>query len=105
MFISSAFAQTVAQESVAQSDTALRAIVQFIFIFFILYWFLIRPQRKRIKQHEADLNAIVTGSTVLIAGIEGKVTKVLDAERLEVEIAPHTTTTVYKAYISEVIKK
>ena len=105
MFISSAFAQTVAQESVTPPDSFLKAIVQFVFIFFVLYWFLIRPQRKRIKQHEADLNAIVTGSTVVVAGIEGKVTKVLDAERLEVEIAPHTSITVYRAYISEVIKK
>lgn len=104
MFISEVFAQTVTQEAVAQPDL-FKGVVQFIFIIFILYFFLIRPQRKRIKQHEADLQTIVTGSTVVIAGIEGKVVQVLDADRLQVEIAPHTTITVYRAYVSDVIKK
>ena len=104
MFISEAAAQTLTQtQSTPPPDSLLKVVVQFILIFFVLYWFLIRPQRKRLKQHEAELNAIVEGSTVIVAGIEGKVVKILDAEKLQVEIAPHTTITVLRAYVSAVI--
>ena len=104
MFMAEAVAQTLNQTTAApQPDSMLKVVVQFILIFFVLYWFLIRPQKKRLKQHEAELNAIVEGSTVIVAGIEGKVVKIPDAERLHVEIAPHTVITVLRAYVSAVI--
>ena len=104
MLISEVTAQTLTQtQSTPPPDSFLKAIVQLTLLVFVFYWFLIRPQRKRLKQHEAELNTIVEGSTVIVAGIEGKVVKVINAEKLQVEIAPHTTITVLRAYVSAVI--
>ena len=63
-------------------------IFPLLLIFVVFYLFLIRPQQKRAKEHEAKLNAVQKNDEVMTGGgLMGKVTKVAD-DHVEVEIAP-----------------
>ena len=105
MFISNAFAQTA--ETVAQSGTAagpewMQVLFQFALIFFVLYFLLIRPQQKKFKEHEKALNSIEKGSEVIVAGVLGKVSAVMD-DKIKIEIAKGVEITAVKAYVSQVL--
>jgi len=63
---------------------------------------LTRPQQKRIKKHEAQLNSIVKGMKINVAGIIGKVVKVEPLE-LTVEIADGVEIKVLRPYVTEVL--
>lgn len=103
MFISQAFAQTT---EVAQQTTAIPEsvgfFVQVVLIFFILYFLLIRPQQKRIKEHQTHLNAIIKGTKIIVSGIVGTVQNVKDNE-LTVEIANGVEIKVLREYVSQVV--
>ena len=74
-------------------------IASFILIF---YFFLIRPQQKRVKLHKAMVDAVKRGDSVITqGGIIAKVIRVKDAE-LEVEIADGVRIAILKGTISEV---
>ena len=104
MFINEAWAQTSGAIAQSQGMGGMNVIVQLILIFAIFYLLLIRPQKEKIRKHEALLNSIVKGTRIVIAGIEGVVTKVIDNDHLEVEIASGTKITVIRGYVSEVLK-
>lgn len=72
-----------------------------------IFWFLVfRPQQKRMRQQQDMLKAIRRGDTVVTSGgIVGKVTKAVDGEDLEVEIAPNTRIKVVRHMISDVRSK
>lgn len=78
-----------------------------IVLLVIIFWFLIfRPQQKRMKQQKEMLGAIRRGDTVVTSGgIVGKVTKALDGEDLEVEIAPNTRVKIVRHMVSDVRSK
>ena len=62
-------------------------ILPLLLIFVIFYMLMIRPQQKRMKEHQATIAAVKKGDEVVTAGgIRGRVTKVSD-EEVEVEIA------------------
>lgn len=83
MFISPAFAQTADSMS-----SFFEAAAPLVAVFGILYFFLIRPQQKRAKEHQTMIRAVRRGDTVVTAGgIVGKVTKVQDDGEVLVEIA------------------
>lgn len=106
MFISQAFAQTaetVAETTAGAPSDVMSMITQFILILLIIYFLLIRPQQKRIKQHEAELNAIIKGTKVIIAGIIGTVVEVHDNQELTVEIADGVRIRVMRPYVSQVV--
>jgi len=106
MFITSALAQdTTAAPSMGATDL----LVQFapILLLVVIFWLLIfRPQQKRMKAHQAMLSAIQRGDTVVTSGgLVGKVTKAVDGEDLEVEIAQGTRVKVTRGGISDVRSK
>ena len=78
-----------------------------ILLLVVIFWFLIfRPQQKRMKQQREMLGAIRRGDTVVTSGgIVGKVTKAIDNEDLEVEIAPNTRVKIVRHMISDVRSK
>ena len=79
-------------------------ILPWLLIFVIFYMLMIRPQQKRVKEHQAALSAIKRGDEVITGGgIRGKVTKVTDDEA-EVEIASNVRIRVIKSTISHVLK-
>ena len=100
MLISSAFAQTMATPATSGSLSGMA--VQFLLIIVICYFLLIRPQQKRLKKHEAELNAIVKGVRVNVSGIIGKVVKVEPLE-LTVEIADGVEIKVLRPYVTQVL--
>lgn len=101
MFISPAFAQ--AGEVAAQGSVS-GSIFQLVLIFAIFYFLLIRPQQKKIKQHEIMLNAIKKGDTVITGGgIYAKVVNVEDPIDLTVEIADGIVVKVNRGTIRDVV--
>lgn len=107
MFISEAFAQTTeavaATANVAGADNGMKIIMQLVLIFTVLYFFMIRPQQKKIKKHQDELNAIIKGCKIVIAGIIGTVKQVKDNGELIVEIADGTEITVLREYVSALV--
>ena len=78
-------------------------ILPWLAIFVIFYMLMIRPQQRRVKEHQAAINAVKKGDEVITGGgIRGKVTKVGDDEA-EVEIAQGVKIRVVKSTISQVL--
>lgn len=104
MFISSAFAQDAAQAAVAQSP--LGQFLPLILFGAVLYFFLIRPQQKRMRDHQAMIGALRRGDRVVTAGgIIGVVTRIEDDKQLVVEIADGVQVKVVRSTIGEVLTK
>ena len=62
--------------------------IPLILIFVIFYFFLIRPQQKKVKEHKAMVQALKRGDKVITSGgITGTVERIIDNEKVEVEIA------------------
>jgi preprotein translocase subunit YajC len=75
----------------------------FLLIFVIFYVLMIRPQQRRVKEHQATIAAVKKGDDVITGGgIRGRVTKVSDDEA-EVEIANGVKVRVVKSTISQVL--
>ena len=80
-------------------------ILPWLLIFVIFYMLMIRPQQKRMKEHQATIAAVKKGDEVVTGGgIRGRVTKVTDDEA-EVEIAQGVRIRVVKGTLSQVIAK
>ena len=76
-----------------------------VLIFVIFYFLMIRPQQKRMKEHQATIAAVKKGDDVVTAGgVRGRVTKVTDDE-VEVEIASNVRVRVVKSTLSNVLTK
>jgi preprotein translocase subunit YajC len=77
-------------------------IFPLLLIFVVFYLFLIRPQQKRAKEHEAKIAAVQKNDEVVTGGgLMGKVTKVAD-DHVEVEIAPNVRVRAVKSTLVNV---
>ena len=77
--------------------------VPFILIFVIMWFLIIRPQQRRVKDHQEMIKNVRRGDTVVTSGgIVGKVTKVTDDPEIEVEIADGVKVKLMRGMISEV---
>ena len=66
----------------------LMSLLPFALIFVIMYFLILRPQQKRVKQHQEMVKNVRRGDTVVTnGGLIGKVTKVIDDDQIEIEIA------------------
>ena len=66
----------------------LMSLLPFVLIFVIMYFLILRPQQKRVKTHQEMVKNVRRGDTVVTnGGMVGKITKVVDDEQIEVEIA------------------
>ena len=78
-------------------------ILPWLLIFVIFYLLMIRPQQRRVKEHQATIAAVKKGDEVVTAGgIRGKVTKVSD-EEAEVEIATGVKVKIIKSTLTQVL--
>lgn len=103
MFVTPAFAQAAAGGSTG--GAALLQFVPIILIFVIMYFLMIRPQQKKMKDHKNMVEALRRGDTVVTSGgLIGKVTRVEDAQ-LEVEIAPGVKVKIVRATVSNILSK
>ncbi|MCB8822108.1 preprotein translocase subunit YajC [Microvirga rosea] len=82
-------------------------LVPFILIFVIMWFLIIRPQQRRVREHQEMIKNVRRGDTVVTSGgIVGKVTRVIeDTSDIEVEIADGVKVKVARANISEVRTK
>ncbi|MGN6462315.1 MAG: preprotein translocase subunit YajC [Pseudolabrys sp.] len=85
MFITPAYAQG----SLLGGDGGMLVqLLPFVMIFVIMYFLILRPQQKRVKAHQEMVKNVRRGDTVVTSGgLVGKVTKVIDNDVVEVEIA------------------
>jgi preprotein translocase subunit YajC len=85
----------------------IESIIPLILIFGIMYFLLIRPQQKKLKEHQAMVAALRRGDQIVTqGGVIGKVTKVKDTEsEVEVEIAKGVTVRVVRSTIATVMNK
>lgn len=103
MFVTPAFAQTA---GAAGAGSAFASFLPLVLIFAIMYFLLIRPQQKKVKEMRAMVDALRRGDQVLTqGGIIGKVTKVGDDGVLEVEIADGVKVKILKHTITQVMNK
>ena len=89
MFVTTAFAQgSLFGGGAGGEGGLLMSLLPFILIFVIMYFLILRPQQKRVKQHAEMVKNVRRGDTVITnGGLYGKVTKVVDDEQIEIEIA------------------
>jgi len=79
-------------------------IAPWLLIFVIFYLLMIRPQQRRVKEHQAAIAAVKKGDEVITGGgIRGRVTKVSDDE-VEVEIAQGVKVRAVKSTLMQVLK-
>jgi preprotein translocase subunit YajC len=75
-------------------------------IFVIMYVLMIRPQQKRVKQHQEMVKNLRRGDSVITSGgTVGKVTKVVDDEQIEIEIAQGVRVRQMRSMVTEVRAK
>jgi len=84
----------------------IQSFIPLILIFAIMYFLLIRPQQKKVKQHQAMVAALRRGDQVVTqGGVIGKVIKVKDDGEVEVEIADGVKVRVVQSTIATVVSK
>ena len=84
----------------------LESFIPIILIFVIMYFLLIRPQQKKIKEHKSMVDNLRRGDEVLTqGGIIGKITKVKEGEEIEVELAKDVKVSVIRSTIVNVLSK
>ena len=71
--------------------------IPLILIFVIFYFFLIRPQQKKVKEHKAMVEGLKNGDKIVTSGgITGTITRVVDNDKIEVEVAENVTVEVIR---------
>jgi preprotein translocase subunit YajC len=107
MFISTAFAQGSLFGGGAGGDGGmLMSLLPFVLIFVIMYFLILRPQQKRVKMHAEMVKNVRRGDTVVTnGGLIGKVTKVIDDDQIEIEVADDVRIRQMRQMISDVRAK
>lgn len=101
MFINDAFAQTA---GAAASGSFSGPLLQLALVFLIFYFLLIRPQQKKIKQHEAMVSALKKGDKIVTGGgIYAKVVNAEDPIDLTVEIANGVEVVINRGTVRDVL--
>ncbi|HLD77378.1 MAG TPA: preprotein translocase subunit YajC [Rickettsiales bacterium] len=105
-FISEVKAQEAAPEA-AKEAFSFASFVPLILIFAVFYFLIIRPQSKKMKEHQAMVNALKKGDKVVTSGgIIGVVTEINEKEDLaEVEISENTTIKIVRSHVAQIVEK
>ena len=71
--------------------------IPLILIFVIFYFFLIRPQQKKVKEHKAMVENLKKGDKIVTTGgIAGTITRIVDNDKVEVEISENVIVTIIR---------
>ena len=106
--ISEAFAQAAeTSNSAASPDFSISSFVPLVLIFLIFYFLIVRPQSKKMKDHQLMINNLKIGNKVVTnGGIIGVVKDVHTKEnQVEVEIADGVNVKILKNYVAELVVK
>ncbi len=84
----------------------LMSLMPFVLIFVIMYFLILRPQQKRVKSHAEMVKNMRRGDTVVTnGGLVGKITKVIDEDQIEIEVADDVRIRQMRSMISDVRAK
>ena len=98
MFVTPAYAQTA-----GGGGDLVMSILPFVLMFVIFYFLLIRPQRKQMQERKEMLANIRRNDTIITGGgVVGKITKVIDDNEVEVEIAKDVKVRVMRNLVADV---
>tara|TARA_B100001093_G_C26803207_1_gene1004344 strand:+ start:531 stop:818 length:288 start_codon:yes stop_codon:yes gene_type:complete len=80
------------------SDTGIGQFIPLILIFVIFYFFLIRPQQKKVKEHKLMVEGLKRGDKVVTSGgIIGSVERVMDNDKVEIKISDNVNVEIIKS--------
>ena len=80
------------------SESGFAQFVPLILIFVIFYFFLIRPQQKKVKEHKLMVENLKRGDKVITSGgIIGTVDRIIDSDKAEISITDNVKVEVIKS--------
>ena len=101
MLISPAYAQDA-----GGSGLDIASLLPLVLIFVVFYFLLIRPQQKKVKTHRTMVEALKRGDKVITGGgLVATVTKVLEGNEIQIEIADGVRVRVMRHTIQEILTK
>ena len=103
MFVTPAFAQAAGAPGMGDFVGMILPLVMIM----VVFWFLlIRPQQRKLKEHQELLKKINRGDTVITnGGLIGRVTKVVDDHELQVEVGENVKVRILRSGVSDVRAK
>ena len=88
------------------SGSGFAQFIPLILIFVIFYFFLIRPQQKKVKEHKLMVMALKRGDEVVTSGgIVGKIERVLGDDKVDILISENVTVQVVQSTIQSLLNK
>ena len=88
------------------SGQGIAQFIPLILIFIIFYFFLIRPQQKRVKEHKSMVESLKRGDEVITSGgIIGVVQRVMEDDRIEVDLGDNIKVQIIRSTITSLLKK
>ena len=88
------------------SGSGFAQFIPLILIFVIFYFFLIRPQQKKVKEHKLMVSALKRGDEVVTSGgIVGKIERVLGDDKVDILISENVTVQVVQSTIHSLLNK
>ena len=88
------------------SGSGFAQFIPLILIFVIFYFFLIRPQQKKVKEHKLMVTALKRGDEVITSGgIVGKIERVLGDDKVDISISENVTVQVVQSTIQSILSK
>ena len=88
------------------SGSGIGQFIPLILIFVIFYFFLIRPQQKKIKDHKQMVSELKRGDEIITSGgIVGKIEKILGNDKVEIIISDNVTVQVVQSTIQGLLNK
>ena len=88
------------------SSSGFAQFIPLILIFVIFYFFLIRPQQKKVKDHKLMVSSLKRGDEVITSGgIVGKIERILGDDKVDLLIAENITVEVVQSTIQSLLKQ
>ena len=88
------------------SSSGFAQFIPLILIFVIFYFFLIRPQQKKVKDHKSMVAALKRGDVVITSGgLVGTIEKVYDNDELDLSISENVTVKVIRSTVQSLFTK
>ena len=88
------------------SGSGFTQFIPLILIFVIFYFFLIRPQQKKVKEHKLMVAALKRGDEVVTSGgIVGQIERVLGDDKVDIQISENVTIQVVQSTIQSLLNK
>lgn len=106
MLITPAYAQSSPFGLSGDATGMITSLMPLILIIVIMYFLVLRPQQQKVKQHQQMVKALRRGDTVVTnGGLVAKVTKVVDDDQIEIEVADGVRVRQMRSMVSEVRAK